>query len=66
LTGVVSAWDDRRGYGTIRSDDTGAEHFFHCTQLLDGSRTIEEGARVEFDVEAGRLGRWEATRITKL
>lgn len=66
MTGVVAAWDDRRGYGTIRADDTGAEHFFHCTQLLDGSRTIEEGARVEFDVVAGRLGRWEATRVTKL
>lgn len=63
--GVVATWDDRRGYGTIRADDTGAEHFFHCTQIADGTRTIEEGTRVTFEVVPGRLGRWEATRISK-
>jgi cold shock CspA family protein len=62
---MVATWDDDRGYGTIRSDETGAEHFFHCTQILDGTRTIEAGAAVEFDVVPGRLGRWEATRIEK-
>jgi cold shock CspA family protein len=64
-TGVVATWDDRRGYGTIRADDTGAEHFFHCTRIADGSRTIEEGAPVDFEVVPGRLGRWEAARVVK-
>ena len=64
-TGVVVRWDDHKGYGEIRADDTGAEHFFHCTQILDGSRTIEEGTPVEFEVVPGRLGKWEAARVTK-
>ena len=64
-TGVVATWDDRKGYGTIRADGTGTEHFFHCTQIADGSRTIDEGARVEFEVVPGRLGRWEAARVAK-
>lgn len=60
--GVVATWDDDAGYGTVRADD-GAEHFFHCTQLADGTRTTSVGVRVTFAVEAGRLGRWEATRV---
>ncbi|HVM53517.1 MAG TPA: cold shock domain-containing protein [Acidimicrobiales bacterium] len=62
MTGTVVAWDERGGYGLVRCDD-GAEHFFHCTAIADGSRTIEEGARVTFEVVPGRLGRWEATDL---
>ena len=64
-SGVVSSWDDHGGYGTVRDDDTGAEHFFHCTAIVDGSRTIDEGTRVTFDVVPGRLGRWEAENVVK-
>jgi len=65
MTGTVTDWDERGGYGTITADD-GAAHFFHCTRLLDGSRTTEVGQRVEFEVVPGHLGRWEATDIRKL
>lgn len=64
-TGVVATWDEHGGYGSVRDDDTGAEHFFHCTAITDGSRTIEVGAAVTYDVVAGRLGRWEAEKIEK-
>jgi hypothetical protein len=37
---------------------------FHCTAIADGSRTIEVGTFVTFDVVAGRLGRWEASAVT--
>lgn len=62
MHGVVAEWDEHAGYGTIRADD-GTEHFFHCTQLADGTRTIEIGRHVTFDVVPGRLGRWEAENI---
>jgi len=62
MTGTVIDWDEQGGYGTIRADD-GGEHFFHCTALVDGSRTTSAGTRVTFDVEPGRLGRWEAANI---
>lgn len=61
-TGVVAAFDEPRGLGTIRADD-GAELPFHCTAIADGTRTIPVGRRVAFDLVAGRLGRWEAGRI---
>jgi cold shock CspA family protein len=63
LTGVVSDFDEHKGYGSVRADD-GAEYFFHCTQIADGSRSIPTGVRVTFDVAAGHGGRWEARSVT--
>ena len=64
MNGAVVAFDEHKGYGTVRADD-GAEYFFHCTQISDGSRTIDVGATVTFDVRPGHLGRWEATAVSK-
>jgi cold shock CspA family protein len=61
-TGVVVAFDEDRGLGTIRADD-GDELGFHCTAIADGSRTIAVDARVAFAVVAGRAGRWEADGV---
>jgi len=62
-TGSVASFDEDRGLGVIAGDD-GTEYPFHCTGIADGTRTIDEGAAVRFDVIAGRLGRWEAWSIT--
>jgi CspA family cold shock protein len=62
VTGVVTAFDEPVGIGTVTADG-GAEHFFHCTAIADGSRTIEVGAAVEFEVVPGRQGRWEAADL---
>jgi cold shock CspA family protein len=64
MQGVVSHWDDHGGYGTIRAED-GRELFFHCTAIVDGTRTIDEGTTVTFEVVPGRLGRWEAAAVAK-
>ena len=61
-TGVVTAYDDPAGIGTVTADE-GDEHFFHCTAIADGSRTIAVGAEVRYEVVAGRQGRWEATAL---
>jgi cold shock CspA family protein len=61
-TGQVTSFDEDRGLGEITGDD-GRTYPFHCTGIADGSRTIDEGAAVRFDVIAGRLGRWEAWAI---
>ena len=60
--GVVAAFDDAKGIGTVRGDD-GRDYFFHCTAIADRSRTIDEGTEVVFDVVPGHQGRWEAARI---
>jgi cold shock protein len=62
--GVVASFDDPRGLGVVRSDD-GTDYPFHCTAIADGTRAVGEGARVQFEVVAGHMGRWEAAHITK-
>jgi cold shock CspA family protein len=62
-TGEVVAFDDAAGYGRVRAPD-GREFFFHCTAIVDGTRTIPVGASVSFEVVAGRRGQWEAARVS--
>jgi cold shock CspA family protein len=62
ISGTVTEFDGVRGWGAIRSV-TGTEHFFHCTEIADGSRSIVPGTAVRFQVVAGRLGWWEAAAV---
>ena len=64
MRGVVSAFDEHRGIGTITADD-GTTYPFHCTQITDGTRTIDVDAAVDFEIRPGHLGQWEATAIAK-
>jgi cold shock CspA family protein len=61
-TGTVEAFDETVGLGTVRGVD-GRAYLFHCAQIADGSRAVPQGARVEFDVVPGHLGRWEAAAV---
>jgi cold shock CspA family protein len=65
LRGRVTAFDERRGLGEIVSED-GRSFGFHATAIANGSRRIANEAAVEFDVEPGLPGRWEAARIEKM
>lgn len=64
MRGTVADYDEHAGFGTVRAED-GRELFFHCTQLADGSRTVEVGAIVRFEIVPGRQGNWEAARVEK-
>ncbi len=64
MRGTVADFDEHGGFGTVRAED-GRELFFHCTQLTDGTRTVPVGERVRFEIVAGHLGRWEATRVER-
>ncbi len=63
VCGRVDSFDDPRGYGTVRADDGAGPWFFHCTAIADGTRTIEVGATITFEVQAGHLGRYEAVDL---
>jgi cold shock CspA family protein len=63
MNGVVLEFDEPRGLGTIEAD--GTRYPFHCTALLDGTRTIEVGTEVSFEVRPAGMGRWEATAIAR-
>jgi len=59
--GIVTAFDESVGLGEVAA--AGASYLFHCTQIADGSRTIEVGSDVAFEVVPGRHGRWEAATV---
>ncbi|MDZ4827214.1 MAG: cold-shock protein [Actinomycetota bacterium] len=63
MKGTVTAFDERRGLGTITGAD-GNEYPFHSTRIADGSRVVALNAAVTFEPVAGHLGRFEATAIT--
>ena len=60
-TGVVSEFDEAKGFGTVSAEGED-RFFFHCTQIADGTRDIEVGTSVSFEL-APRLGRWEAVEL---
>jgi cold shock CspA family protein len=64
VRGTVVEFDEARGLGLLASE--GATYPFHCTAIGDGTRTIEVGVEVTFELRPGGMGRWEATTIEKL
>ncbi len=60
--GRVTAFDVRRGLGTVL-DDQGTRFDFHATAIADGSRAIDPGTEVRFVVVPGHLGRYEAREL---
>lgn len=61
LHGTVVAFDASVGLGEVKADD-GRVIPFHCIEILDGTRTIEVGAGVSFELIA-KLGTYEAARL---
>ena len=63
--GTVKWFNSEKGYGFIESAD-GPDLFVHYSAILsDGFRTLDEGDRVEFEVQ-GRDGRNQAAEVRKL
>jgi CspA family cold shock protein len=56
-TGTVKWFNDQKGYGFITPDDGGKDVFVHHTAIdMKGFRTLEEGAKVSFEVVTGPKG----------
>ena len=64
MNGVVTEFDEHVGLGVI-TDGAGTEYPFHCAEIADGTRAIEVGVDVEFDL-LPKLGRVEAGGIAPL
>lgn len=65
LRGTVASFDDRAGWGILRTGDS-RELFFHCTQIADGTRTIPVGVAVEAECRPIGVGQWEAAGVRQL
>ena len=56
-TGTVKWFSDEKGFGFITPDDSGKDLFVHHSAIVaDGYRSLAEGARVEYESEAGDKG----------
>ena len=65
MKGTVKWFNNQKGYGCI-SDEQGNDVFVHYSGLnMDGFKSLDEGAAVEFDVVNGAKGP-QATNVTKL
>ncbi len=62
--GSVETYDAARGWGTIVGSD-GERLGFHCTQIVDGSRTVPVGAAVRYRRIPAHLGTYEAASVTR-
>jgi len=59
LVGMVVEFHERAGLGAVEPVE-GGRLSFHCTQIADGSRHIEVGTQVRYELVPGNLGVWEA------
>lgn len=62
LSGTVVEFDRAVGLGQVAVVD-GTRYSFHCIEIADGTRDIAVGTAVTFEL-LGKLGRYEAARIT--
>ena len=54
--GTVKWFNNQKGYGFIKAED-GKDVFVHFSGLnMEGFKTLEEGAAVEFDITDGAKG----------
>ncbi|MCD6092119.1 MAG: cold shock domain-containing protein [Bacteroidales bacterium] len=51
--GTVKFFNDTKGFGFIKENDSNKEHFVHISGLID---EIREGDEVEFELQEGKKG----------
>ncbi len=52
-TGTVKFFNETKGFGFIKEDESGKEYFVHVTDLND---KIKENDEVSFDIQEGKKG----------
>ncbi len=53
LTGTVKFFNETKGFGFIKEDESGTEYFVHITGLVD---KVRENDKVTFELKEGRKG----------
>jgi CspA family cold shock protein len=51
--GIVKFFNQTKGFGFIREENSGTEYFVHATGLVD---KVRENDRVSFELKEGRKG----------
>jgi CspA family cold shock protein len=66
-TGTVKFFNSMKGFGFITRDDGQPDAFVHISAVeRSGMSGLNEGDRVEFDIEVDRRGKYSAVNLTAL
>ena len=66
-TGTVKWFNHAKGYGFIEPEDGSKDVFVHMSAVRSaGLDTLNEGQRVEFDIEAGKDGKTAAANLVAI
>ena len=64
-TGTVKWFNPAKGFGFIEPDDGGEDAFVHISALeRAGLSTLQEGQKVNFELQPGRNGKSSAENLT--
>ena len=64
-TGTVKWFNPVKGFGFIEPDEGGEDAFVHISALeRAGLSTLQEGQKVNFELQAGRNGKSSAENLT--
>lgn len=64
-TGTVKFFNATKGYGFITPDDGGKDAFVHISAVeRSGMTTLNEGQRVNFELQTGRDGKMSAANLS--
>ena len=56
-TGSVKWFNQKKGFGFISKDNSDEDIFVHFSSIItDGFKTLNEGQKVEYDIEASDKG----------
>lgn len=54
-TGTVKFFNETKGFGFIKNDETGEDIFVHVTDLVD-AKSLQEKDKVQYEEAQGRKG----------
>ena len=64
-TGTVKWFNPVKGFGFIEPDDGGEDAFVHISAVEQaGLSTLQEGQKVNFEIQPGRNGKSSAENLT--
>ena len=66
-TGSVKWFNPTKGYGFIEPSEGGSDAFVHISAVeAAGMNTLNDGAKISFDLETGKNGKEAAVNIQPL